>query len=73
MNRHQEQLTHARRLRANLLAAPDVWIPRREILLEWLDGFLDRAARSSYDLDRTEPADLRALDDFLRKHKVPAA
>lgn len=73
MNKNQEHVVHARGLRAEILGAPDVWLPRREILLEWLEGFLSRAVRGSYELETTEAADLRALDHFLRKHKVPAA
>lgn len=73
MSKDHDHLTHARTLRAEILAAPQVWLPRREILLEWLDGFLSRAARGSYELQETEAADLRALDEFLRRQKVPAA
>jgi hypothetical protein len=70
---NHEHTAHARTLRADIVAAPDVWLPRREILLTWLDGFLTRSARASYQLEDTEAADLRALDQFLRKQKVPVA
>lgn len=68
-----DHLLHANALRADILASPDTWLPRREILLEWLDGFLGRAKGSSYELRETEAADLTALDRFLRKSKVPVA
>jgi hypothetical protein len=68
-----EQMQHAKALRADILAAPDVWLPRREILLGWLDGFSKRASESAYDIGETEAADLTALDQFLRRRKVPAA
>lgn len=73
MNKDNEHLIHARALRADILAAPDVWLPRREILLDWLNAFLARAAAPKYELDQTEEADLAALDQFLRKTKVPVA
>jgi hypothetical protein len=73
MNKHQEHLVHARALRSDILAAPGVWLPRREILLEWLEKFLLRIAVPSYHLGETEAADLVALDKFLRKRMVPVA
>ena len=73
MNKHHEELTHARALRANIVGAPEVWLPRREILVNWLDGFAGRAAKAGYELQPTESDDLRAVEQFLRKHKVPVA
>jgi hypothetical protein len=73
MNKNPEHLLHAKSLQADILAAPDVWLPRREILLDWLTGFLRRAEVKAYELGETEAADLTALDQFLRKRKVPVA
>lgn len=73
MNQHHEHLLHARALRADILAAPDVWLPRREILIDWLDKFLQRVVVPNYQLGETEAADLAALDKFLRKRLVPVA
>jgi hypothetical protein len=73
MSTNNEHLIHARALQADILAAPSVWLPRREILLEWLKAFLARAAAPRYELDENETSDLRALDQFLRKQKVPVA
>ncbi len=73
MQKYHEHLTHARALHADILAAPSVWLPRREILLEWLEKFLVRADRPKYELGDTEADDLTALDQFLRKKKVPVA
>lgn len=73
MKHNSEPLTHARALQADILAAPGVWLPRREILLEWLASFLTRAAEPRYELQEGEASDLRALEQFLRKQKVPAA
>jgi hypothetical protein len=73
MNQHHEHLVHARALRADILAAPNVWLPRREILVDWLDKFLQRVVVPNYELGETEAADLAALDKFLRKKFVPVA
>lgn len=73
MNNSSEQLIRARALKADILAAPGVWLPRREILLDWLDAFLDRASAPKYEIEESEASDLRALDQFLRKQKVPVA
>ncbi|MBI5766356.1 MAG: hypothetical protein HZA93_01065 [Verrucomicrobia bacterium] len=69
----KEHLIHARALQADILAAPAVWLPRREILLEWLAAFLTRAAGPRYELGETEAADLHALEQFLRRQHVPVA
>jgi hypothetical protein len=73
MNKHTDHLNHAKALQADILASPDVWLPRREILLDWLTGFLRRATVKSYELGESEASDLTALDQFLRKRKVPVA
>lgn len=73
MNNNNEHLIHARALQADILAAPGVWLPRREILLEWLKAFLARAAAPKYELEEGETSDLHALDRFLRKQNVPVA
>lgn len=71
MQNHTDPFLHARSLRTDILAAPDVWLPRREILLEWLNRFLLHADEPAYTLGETEAADLTALDRFLRVRKVP--
>jgi hypothetical protein len=68
-----QHVTHARALRADILGAPTLWLPRRDILLEWLNGFLSRAEKSRYELGETEAGDLVALEQFLRKRKIPTA
>lgn len=73
MNNNSEHLIHARAMQADILAAPNVWLPRREILLEWLTAFVARAAAPRYELGESEASDLSALDRFLRKLKVPVA
>ena len=66
-------LSQARSLRADILAAPAVWLPRREVLLDWLNGFGTRAQAANYTLGGTEAADLTALDQFLRTMHIPVA
>lgn len=73
MNKNNEHLLHARALRADILGASTVWLPRRENLLLWLNAFLKRVETPKYVLAETEAADLVALDQFLREMKLPAA
>jgi hypothetical protein len=72
MHNHQEKLTQARRLRADIVGAPDVWLPRRDALVEWLDTFLVRIGLPKSQLEETDAADLQALERFLRTQKIPA-
>ena len=71
MHRNHTHLSHARSLRADIIAAPAIWLPRREVLLEWLAAFVTRAEAPSYELDETEADDLAALERFLRDKKIP--
>ncbi len=71
--KNHTQLVQARALRADIMAAPQIWLPRRDILLEWLNEFLLRAATPRYELEPTEAEDLNALERFLRQQHVPAA
>lgn len=73
MTTNGDHLIHARALQADILAAPGVWLPRRDILLDWLGAFIARVAAPKYELEENEASDLCALDQFLRKHEVPAA
>ena len=73
MNKSNEHVIQARALRADIVAAPDVWLPRRDVVLDWLDGFLRRAEARTYELGETEASDLDALEQFLRRKKVPVA
>jgi hypothetical protein len=73
MPQHHAHLDHARALRTAILAAPQIWLPRRDILLEWLSAFLERAASARYELADTEADDLRALEAFLRQQHIRVA
>ncbi|MGD1029522.1 MAG: hypothetical protein ABSA05_00130 [Opitutaceae bacterium] len=73
MNPQNENISRAQAMRDEILAAPDVWLPRRDTLLDWLNAFMKRAEKPSYELGATEADDLTALDRFLRRKKVPVA
>lgn len=70
--KNHSQLDQARALHADIMAAPQIWLPRRDIILEWLNGFLLRAATPRYELESSEAEDLNALERFLRQQHVPA-
>ena len=73
MAKTSDHFLQARSLRADILAAPTVWLPRRDIIVDWLNGFLLRAEKPTYNLGDTEAADLTALEQFLRKRNVPVS
>lgn len=73
MNTRHHSVTHAQALRTDILAAPAVWLPRREAVVAWLDAFLLRAAEPAYALAETEAADLAALEQFIRSQDIPVA
>lgn len=65
------RLAHARALRADLLAAPSVWLPRREVILDWLSDLVRRATAPNYAFAATESDDLVELERYLRTNNVP--
>ena len=65
--------THAKSLLAGIQGAPETYLPRREIIVDWLNGYLLRSDRRGYVVDPTEADDLIQLDKFLRTHQVPIA
>ena len=66
-------VVHARALLADIHRSPDILLPRRATLTEWLDAFLVRAEAPAYHLQETEAADLIDLDQYLRTLKLPGA
>jgi hypothetical protein len=72
MPKASAHLSHAQTLLADIQAAPDVYLPRREILIEWLASFLQRAQLAGYRLGETEAADLNAVELLLREMKLGA-
>lgn len=73
MQKNKEHVLHARQLLAEIVAAPTVWLPRREVISDWLNQFVTRATAPAYVLGDSEADDLTALDQFLRKKKIPVA
>lgn len=47
-------------------------IPRREVLVNWLEDFLLRAAKRGFQMGPMEVEDLIALDRFIRVNGIPA-
>jgi hypothetical protein len=47
-------------------------LPRREVLLDWLDDFLQRAKKRGFEMAQADVNDLTALDQFVRINKIPA-
>ena len=64
---------HARSLLTDIQNAPDIALPRRETLVDWLNAYLVRAERRGYVGAPAETDDLVALDKFLRSVRIPAA
>lgn len=65
--------THAKSLLAGITGAPETYLPRRAVIVDWLNGYLLRSDRRGYVMDPAESEDLIALDKFLRAHEVPLA
>jgi hypothetical protein len=65
--------THARALLEDIQRAPEIALPRRETLVDWLNAFLLRAGRRGYVMAQAETEDLIALDRFLRSLNIPVA
>jgi len=63
---------YATSLHADIKAAVNDGLPRREVLLEWLDDFLVRAKKRSFQLEQPDVDNLTALDQFVRHNRIPA-
>ena len=64
--------THAQAMQAEIQGAPEIVIPRRQPILDWLKEFLLRSDNKGYVLGETEADDLTSLELFLREYGVPA-
>ncbi len=73
MTNRTQHLSHAQALLTGIHAQPDAYLPRRAILVDWLDGFVVRATSAHYVLGVTEADDLGALADFLRSKDIAIA
>lgn len=64
--------TQAAALLAAVHRSPSTYIPRRLVIVDWLDEFLSRARRKDFVITETEGSDLLALEHFLRTCELPA-
>jgi hypothetical protein len=63
---------YATSLHADIEAAVNDGLPRRQVLLDWLDDFLRRAKKRGFEMAREDLDNLTALDQFVRFNKIPA-
>lgn len=63
---------YATSLLADIQAAADVFLPRRDDLARWLNDFLRRSAVKGFHADASEVENLVALDAFVRLNLIPA-
>ena len=60
-------------LLADLQAAAKIGVPRREVLIDWLDDFLVRSKRRGFEMEQAEVDDLIALDEFVHRNGIVAS
>jgi hypothetical protein len=65
--------TQAKSLLAGIQGAPETYLPRRAVIVDWLNSYLLRSDRRDYIMDPAEGDDLNALEKFLHTHAVPTA
>jgi hypothetical protein len=63
---------YATSLYADIHAVVKDGLPRREVLLDWLDDFLLRAKKRGFQMEQADVDDLTALDQFVRINRIPA-
>jgi hypothetical protein len=63
---------YATSLHADIKAAINDGLPRREVLLDWLDEFLLRAKKRNFQMEQADVDNLTALDQFVRFNRIPA-
>jgi hypothetical protein len=73
MNKSSKYLEQALALQQSIMSSPEIWLPRRDSLLEWLNNFVKRAESSTFVLGETEAADLADLELFISKKKIQIA
>jgi hypothetical protein len=59
-------------LLADLQAVAKNSVPRREVLLDWLDDFLERTKTRGFKMAQGEVENLIALDQFVHRNGIPA-
>jgi len=63
---------YASSLHADIKAAVNDGLPRREVLLEWLDDFLVRTKKRHFEIEQADVENLTALDQFVRFNRIPS-
>jgi hypothetical protein len=63
---------YATSLHADIEAAVNDGLPRREVLLDWLDDFLQRVKKRGFQMVQGDVDNLTALDQFVRFNRIPA-
>lgn len=63
---------YATSLHADIEAAVNDGLPRRDVLLGWLDDFLLRAKKRGFEMVQEDVDNLTALDQFVRYNRIPA-
>ncbi len=63
---------YATSLHADIEAAVNDGLPRREVLLSWLDDFLLRVKKRGFEMVKEDVDNLTALDQFVRFNRIPA-
>jgi hypothetical protein len=73
MNELKTYQTYATSLLADIQAVAKNDLPRREVILDWLDEFLLRSKKRGFVMGQTDVDDLTALDLFVRVNQIPAS
>jgi hypothetical protein len=63
---------YATSLHADIEAAANDGLPRREVLIAWLDDFLLRAKKRGFEMAPADVDNLTALDQFVRFNLITA-
>ena len=63
---------YATSLHADIAGAVNDGLPRREVLLHWLDEFLLRTKKRGFEMPREDVENLTALDQFVRFNRISA-
>ena len=72
MNSFNKYQAYARSLLDDIQAVAAEVLPRRDLLINWLDAFVQRAGQFGFQLEPDELDTLIALDRFLRINRIPA-
>jgi hypothetical protein len=63
---------YATSLHADIEAAVNDGLPRRQVLLDWLDEFLLRVKKRGFQMEQGDVDNLTALDQFVRFNRITA-